>query len=175
MNAEYKPLFTKQECRKIQARLMVGMNKYKSLGITREEAYAKECGLISEEYDLTRDELLSELAKSRNFHTRKGAKIKKSKKEKQDISKGFTARYTQWCQKNDYVSSDAEVSFWANCTPQNIGYARQKLSENGFTFEKNGHGYFVKAPVAPKMYTQQEVALILEGYKNEILSKFGRV
>lgn len=82
--------------------------------------------------------------------------------------------YKVWCEQNNHVAPDAELSHFTGMNTATFHYARKVLIDEGFVFEKNGNGWNVTAPVKPvkveKIYTEKQVRDIVE----ELLGKFGR-
>jgi hypothetical protein len=77
----------------------------------------------------------------------------------------FSDLYIDWCSKNDYVASDVEVAYFAGVTSGAPYYPRKKMAEDGFVFEKNGHGWIITAP--PEINDPLVDALIERGYSKQ--------
>ena len=78
--------------------------------------------------------------------------------------------YRGWCEQHKHVASDVEIAHFTGRTAPAFQYARKKLIEDGFIFEKNGSGWNITVPVVERVYTEKEVRSMME----ELLGKFGK-
>ena len=88
--------------------------------------------------------------------------------EEKEESESLVEIYRSWCAQHNHVASDVEIAHFTGRTAPAFMYARKKLIEDGFIFEKNGSGWNITAPVIERVYTEKEVRSMME----ELLGKF---
>jgi len=103
-------------------------------------------------------------ARSKFYEKERIAGIKRAWAEKSSKKPGrkpatssgepLTNLYRAWCEQNEHVAGDVELSHFARCTPAAISYARNELVRNGYKFTKNGTGFFVE--VEKPKYTERQ-------------------
>jgi len=174
---------TVEELKAVQSMMGSLQYEFSKLGNDGRESRRLAAQKIGETYTppLSAEEMESAIGKARatlhgdkrnaairSFYQEKHASENETEVEERGAT--YTQLYRQWCDENKHVAADVELAHFTGGTPAAFSFCRKKLINDGYVFEKNGHGWNVTCPVVERTYTEKEVRAMME----DLLGKFGK-
>lgn len=154
-------------------------------GLAQSDARHQACAQIGQEYAMSGADLASgygSWAGNRSIHPVSKSKSRRHRRGDGGLGTGPKELYWTWLEKHDDVAPDGQLAhFHGNCVPNAFSFARRKLKDEGWEFERlNGMWHVTKRPepepepepqpAAPESIIVSEVAALKE-MMEELLAK----